>query len=83
MQLGFAVWPLMRFTGEKDKMGQFANRLWLKILGWTTTALIIILNAKLLFDTFMLAAGRGHFTGISACPRQHSSNHVSAHSHPA
>ena len=55
MQLGFAVWPLMRFTGEKAKMGRFANRLWLKILGWTTTAVIIILNMKLLFDTFMPA----------------------------
>ena len=53
MQLGFAVWPLMRFTGEKTKMGEFANRLWLKILGWTTAGVIIVLNAKLLFDTFM------------------------------
>ena len=26
MQLGFAVWPLMRFTDEKAKMGEFANR---------------------------------------------------------
>ena len=57
MQLGFAVWPLMRFTGEKAKMGQFANRLWLKILGWTTTAVIIILNLKLLCDAFVPAAG--------------------------
>ena len=56
MQLGFAVWPLMRFTGEKAKMGEFANRTWLKILGWTTTGVIIILNVKLLFDTFMPAA---------------------------
>ena len=56
MQLGFAVWPLMRFTNEKAKMGAFANRRWLKILGWTTTAVIIILNVKLLFDTFMPAA---------------------------
>ena len=53
MQLGFAVWPLMRFTGEKAKMGEFANRLWLKILGWATAAIIIVLNVKLLFDTFM------------------------------
>jgi manganese transport protein len=56
MQLGFAVWPLMRFTGEKAKMGEFANRRWLKILGWTTTAVIIILNAKLLLDAFMPGA---------------------------
>jgi manganese transport protein len=53
MQLGFAVWPLMRFTDEKGKMGEFANRLWLKIVGWTVAGIIIVLNVKLLFDTFM------------------------------
>src|SRR2546429_9788232 len=53
MQLGFAVWPLMRFKGEKAKMGEFANGLWVKILGWTTAGVIIVLNVKLLFDTFM------------------------------
>ena len=68
MQLGFAVWPLMRFTGEKSKMGQFANRLWLKILGWTTTAVIIILNVKLLFDTFMPAAVLKAFYGHLGLP---------------
>jgi manganese transport protein len=53
MQLGFAVWPLLRFTDEKAKMGEFANKLWLKILGWVTAMIIILLNVKLLFDTFM------------------------------
>jgi len=53
MQLGFAVWPLLRFTDEKAKMGEFANKHWLKILGWTTAMIIILLNVKLLFDTFM------------------------------
>src|SRR5438874_1598321 len=53
MQLGFAVWPLMRFTGEKAKMGEFANGLIVKILGWMTVIIIISLNVKLLFDTFM------------------------------
>src|SRR5437762_10117892 len=53
MQLGFAVWPLMRFTNEKAKMGEFANRLWLKILGWTVASIIIVLNVKLLLDTFL------------------------------
>ncbi len=55
MQLGFAIWPLMRFTGEKVKMGEFVNPLWIKILGWTIAAIIIVLNVKLLFDTFMPA----------------------------
>ena len=53
MQLGFAVWPLLRFTGEKAKMGEFANGLVVKILGWMTAIIIISLNVKLLFDTFM------------------------------
>jgi manganese transport protein len=51
MQLGFAVWPLMRFTGERTKMGEFTNSLWIKVLGWTTTVVIIVLNLKLLWDT--------------------------------
>src|SRR5436189_1773756 len=55
IQLGFAVWPLMRFTDEKTKMGEFANRLWVKILGWTTAGIIILLNVKLLLDTFLPA----------------------------
>jgi manganese transport protein len=51
MQLGFAIWPLMRFTDDKTKMGEFANRPWLRILGWTTVAVIIILNVWLLFTS--------------------------------
>ncbi len=53
MQLGFAVWPLMRFTSEKAKMGDFANPVWIKILGWTTAGIIIVLNVKLLLDMFL------------------------------
>jgi manganese transport protein len=68
MQLGFAVWPLLRFTGEKAKMGEFANRWWLKILGWTTAAVIIILNVKLLFDTFVPVAGLKAFYGHLGLP---------------
>ena len=45
----------MRFTDEKTKMGEFANRLWVKILGWTTAGIIILLNVKLLLDTFLPA----------------------------
>jgi len=52
LQLGFAVVPLICFTDEKAKMGQFANAPWLKILAWTTAAVIIVLNLKLLYDQF-------------------------------
>ncbi|MDQ2950373.1 MAG: divalent metal cation transporter, partial [Acidobacteriota bacterium] len=68
MQLGFAVWPLMRFTGEKKKMGEFVNPLWIKLLGWTTALIIIVLNVKLLFDTFLPAAALKAFYGFLHLP---------------
>ncbi len=63
MQLGFAIWPLMRFTGEKSKMGEFVNPAWVKFTGWFITVLIIVLNVKLLFDTFMPASVLKAFYG--------------------
>src|SRR5213080_4415511 len=68
MQLGFAVWPLMRFTDEKAKMGEFANRLWLRILGWTTAAIIIALNVKLLLDMFVPESLLKAFYGFLGLP---------------
>ena len=68
MQLGFAVWPLMRFTGERAKMGQFANPLWIKILGWACAGLIIVLNVKLLFDTFLPASFLRALYGLLGLP---------------
>lgn len=53
MQLGFAVWPLMRFTSERAKMGEFVNPRWIKVLGFTTAIIIIVLNLKLIADTFL------------------------------
>ncbi|PYK16300.1 MAG: divalent metal cation transporter [Verrucomicrobia bacterium] len=68
MQLGFAVWPLMRFTGEKAKMGEFANRVWIRILGWTTAGIIIVLNVKLLLDTFLPDSVRKSLYGFFHIP---------------
>lgn len=56
MQLGFAVVPLLLFTGNRAKMGRFANPLWIKGLAWASAAVIIGLNLKLLFDFFAPAA---------------------------
>ena len=44
MQLPFAVIPLIRFTSDKARMGEFANRAWVKILSWTVAAVILGLN---------------------------------------
>ncbi len=68
MQLGFAVWPLLRFTGSKSKMGEFVNPLWIKILGWTTAGIIITLNLKLLFDIFAPESVRKAFYGFLGLP---------------
>ncbi|MFI5264753.1 MAG: Nramp family divalent metal transporter, partial [Candidatus Kapaibacterium sp.] len=50
MQLAFAVIPLVHFTSEKKLMGEFANKLWVKILAWITAAIVLALNIKLLVE---------------------------------
>jgi manganese transport protein len=51
MQLSFAVFPLVQFTSERAKMGEFVNPRWLKSLAYFTAALIAVLNAWLLVQT--------------------------------
>jgi len=51
LQLPFAIIPLIHFTSDKEKMGQFANALWVKILAWLTAAVIVALNLRLAWQT--------------------------------
>jgi manganese transport protein len=51
-QLPFAVVPLIQFTGDRSKMGEFANGRATAMVGWFLAAAIIILNAALLWLTF-------------------------------
>jgi manganese transport protein len=51
LQLSFAVFPLVRFTGDRRKMGEFASPLWLKLLAWLTAVFIAGLNGVLLYYT--------------------------------
>jgi manganese transport protein len=53
LQLPFAIVPLVHFTNDKLKMGAFASKLWVKVLAWITSAIIIMLNGKLVFDQIM------------------------------
>ena len=50
MQLPFAVIPLIRFTNDRERMGTFANRAWVKTLAWSTAAVILGLNLWLVAD---------------------------------
>lgn len=52
LQLSFAVFPLVMFTSDKLKMGEFVNRAWTKYLAWVVATVIALLNAWLLFQTF-------------------------------
>ncbi|HKR09725.1 MAG TPA: Nramp family divalent metal transporter [Gemmatimonadaceae bacterium] len=52
MQLSFAVFPLVRFTSERAKMGEFTNPLWLKLLAYIVAFVIAALNIWLLFQFF-------------------------------
>ncbi len=51
-QLPFAVVPLIQFTGDRSKMGEFTNGPVTAIFGWFLAAAIIVLNAALLWLTF-------------------------------
>ena len=50
LQLSFAVIPLIIFTSDRRKMGEFVNPAWIKTLAWTTATIIVLLNAKFLWD---------------------------------
>jgi manganese transport protein len=64
LQLSFAVIPLVIFTSDRLRMGEFVNPLWMKILAWLVAGIIVVLNVKFLFDFFGLAALlRGGGTG--------------------
>ena len=52
MQLPFAVIPLVRFVTDRGKMGRFVVAPWLASLAWVIAAVIVVLNVKLLVDTF-------------------------------
>jgi len=61
MQLPFAVIPLIQFTNNRERMGEFANRGWVQVLAWTAALLILALNIRLVVievAAWLGAAGR-------------------------
>jgi manganese transport protein len=53
LALPFAVIPLVLFTSDKKKMGEFANSLPVKILAWLCTIVIVLLNLFLIGYIFI------------------------------
>lgn len=50
LQLSFAVIPLVLFTSDRRKMGEFVSPRWLIALAWLVAAIIVVLNLKYLAD---------------------------------
>jgi manganese transport protein len=60
LQLGFAIIPLIHFTSDKEKMGIYAIKPWLKIAAWLIAFIIVSLNVKLIVQeitTWLANAG--------------------------
>jgi manganese transport protein len=50
LQLPFAIIPLIHFTSDRLKMGPFTNPRWVVALAWLVAAVVIVLNANLVFE---------------------------------
>jgi manganese transport protein len=48
LQLSFAVFPLVRFTSDRLKMGEFVNPAWLRVLSYFVAFFIAVLNVWLI-----------------------------------
>jgi len=57
-QLSFAVFPLVSFTSDRLKMGEFVNPRWLKWLSWSVAWFIALLNVWLLVQ-MLAGSARG------------------------
>ncbi|MFN3840244.1 MAG: Nramp family divalent metal transporter [Cyclobacteriaceae bacterium] len=50
LQLGFAIIPLIHFTSDKEKMGEFAIGPWVRGAAWIIASVIVALNGKLVYQ---------------------------------
>jgi manganese transport protein len=51
-QLPFAVIPLIQFTADRSKMGEFTNSRFTSVIAWIVAAAILFFNAELLWLIF-------------------------------
>ena len=51
LQLPFAVFPLVSFTSNRHKMGEFVAPRWMQVLAWLVAVIIGALNVWLLYQT--------------------------------
>jgi manganese transport protein len=51
-QLPFAIIPLIQFTGDRAKMGEFTNSRATSVIAWVVAAAVLFFNAELLWLIF-------------------------------
>jgi manganese transport protein len=72
LQLSFAVVPLILFTSDREKMGEFASPAWVVALAAITAAIIVGLNTNLVVQqvsSWLAAAGPNAFwLGLAVVP---------------
>jgi manganese transport protein len=54
LQLSFAIFPLVSFTGNRKLMGTFVNRPLLQISSWLLAAIVLVLNLYLIVSAVLL-----------------------------
>ena len=65
LQLPFAIIPLIQFTGDSSRMGEFTNGLWLRLLGWFSAVIVLGLNIWLAMQTIGdWAKAAGPYAGV-------------------
>ncbi|MBP8137214.1 MAG: Nramp family divalent metal transporter, partial [Candidatus Eisenbacteria bacterium] len=71
LQLSFAVVPLVMFTSDRERMGEFTSPPWVIVLAAIVTLIIAGLNAKLVIDTvggWMATSGGAWWVSLVVVP---------------
>ncbi|MBD0353532.1 MAG: Nramp family divalent metal transporter, partial [Flavisolibacter sp.] len=50
LQLGFAVIPLIHFVSDRETMGVFTIKVWVQVLAWLITAVLVYLNMRMVVE---------------------------------
>ena len=64
LQLPFALIPLLHFTSNRKRMGEFASKMWVMILAWGAASFITILNFKYLYEIIVESLPLNNTQGI-------------------
>ena len=64
LQLPFALIPLLHFTSNRKKMGEFASKMWVMVLAWGAASLITLLNLKYIYELIVESIPLSNAQGI-------------------